>query len=153
MERYRPKLLKVIAFDLGAHMAYAHNVDGLHWGNAVYEGTRPVKLAAIMNDLPNILEEEKFDIMVYETPFARGNAATRSGWGIAGILEACATQADMAVVDVAVPTIKKFATGDFRAPKNAMIKAARKFGYKGKDEHEADAVCLLRYAEANLERP
>ena len=36
--------------------------------------------------------------------------------------------------------------------KEDMIAAAKKFGYKGKNEHEADAVCLLRYAEANFER-
>jgi hypothetical protein len=33
-----------------------------------------------------------------------------------------------------------------------MIKAAQKFGYAGGNEHEADAVCLLHYAIANLER-
>jgi Holliday junction resolvasome RuvABC endonuclease subunit len=102
--------------------------------------------------LPTILKRTpSFDVVVYETPFARGRDATRSMWGIAGILEACANRANIAVVDVAVPTIKKFATGHGHAAKNDMIAAAKKFGYLGFNDNEADAICLLKYAEANLE--
>ncbi len=56
------------------------------------------------------------------------------------------------MTDVAVSTIKKFATGSGKGCKEDMIAAAKEFGYKGDNEHEADAVCLLKYAEANLER-
>ena len=120
----------------------------------LFEGARAERLGKIQAMLPLILKNtpKDFDILVYETPFARGRDATRSLWGIAGLLEACAYNAGMAVVDVAVPTIKKFATGDGRASKEEMIEASKKFGYKGANEHEADALCLLRYAEENLER-
>jgi len=145
--------MRIIAFDLGRNMAWAHNQPKLSWGSRLYDGDRHYRLAAIAQHLPSILfHDNGFDVLVYETPFARGRDATRSLWGIAGILEAAAINAGMAVIDVAVPTIKKFACGDSRAPKNDMIKTARKFGYKGRDEHEADAICLLKYAEAYLER-
>lgn len=142
--------MKIIAFDLGANMAWASNRKKLIWGSAVYGGTRAQRLAMIQRLIPALLKD--VDVVVYETPFARGRDATRSLWGIAGIIEACAENAGSAVLDVAVPTIKKFATGHGHAAKNEMIAAAQKFGYRGLNEHEADAVCLLKYAEANLEK-
>src|SRR5260221_14147156 len=147
--------MKIIAFDLGAHMAWAHNVEGrLLWGNKIYAGARAERLGHTLLEVSQLLQlpSMRLAVLVYETPFARGRDATRSLWGIAGVLEACAHNANMAVLDVAVPTIKKFATGDGRAPKDVMIEAARKFGYKAHNEHEADAICLLKYAEAHLEK-
>jgi len=92
------------------------------------------------------------EAVVFETPFARGRAPTRSLWGMAGVLEACVSEANLPVVDVSVATIKLFATGSGNAPKNKMVAAARRLGYLGKNDNEADAFCLLKYAEANLEK-
>jgi len=146
--------MKIIAFDLGKSMAWAHNARGLTVASHSYEGPRAHRLSALMDNLDKYFTDSgfMFHALVYETPFARGRDATRSLWGIAGILEAIGTNYGMAVVDVAVPTIKKFATGHGFASKDAMIEAAKRFGYRGNNEHEADAVCLLRYAEANLEK-
>jgi Holliday junction resolvasome RuvABC endonuclease subunit len=143
--------MRIIAFDLGKNFAWAWRPYGsVVASHFVLDGIRSHRMGQLMELLPPILGE-RFDAVVYETPFARGRDATRSLWGIAGIIEACATNAKCAVVDVAVPTIKKFATGHGKAPKNDMIAAARNFGYRGENEHEADAVCLLAYAEENLE--
>lgn len=154
--------MRVIAFDLGKNFAFAHNLAGKKptTGIIVLPGaTRAHRLGALYPYLMQQFEllaqvdgSPGFDIVVYETPFARGRDATRSLWGIAGIIEAAGTNALMPVLDVAVPTIKKFAAGSGKASKEEMIAAAKKMGYKGVNEHEADAVCLLRYAEANLER-
>ena len=146
--------MKIIAFDLGRNFAWATNAirNGLKTERYVLKGDSRAHRLADLLELLEKIEWHRFEIAVYETPFARGRDATRSLWGIAGIIEAVASSYCLPVVDVAVPTIKKFATGDGRAPKEAMIAAAKKFGYKGDNEHEADAVCLLRYAEANLER-
>jgi Holliday junction resolvasome RuvABC endonuclease subunit len=152
--------MKIIAFDLGRNFAFAHNLSkrpATHLEVLTGE-TRAHRLGSLSTFLNNLFFDYQsqgspgFDIAVYETPFARGRDATRSLWGIAGIIEACATNAGLPVVDVAVPTIKKFATGHGKASKDQMIIAAKRMGYKGSNEHEADAVCLLRYAEANLER-
>jgi Holliday junction resolvasome RuvABC endonuclease subunit len=136
-------------------MAWAHNGDPnkLNWGSRAFDGDRPSRLGAIMRLVPCIMTDAlvHFNAVVYETPFVRGRDATRSLWGIAGIIEGCANAANIAVLDIAVPTIKKFATGSGHGPKIAMIEAAQRMGYRGDNEHEADAVCLLRYAEANLE--
>ena len=147
--------MRIIAFDLGKNMAWAHNVlDGLTAHHYTFEGDRPCRFGKIQPWLHTCIGEcpVKLDAVIYETPFARGRDATRSLWGIAALIEAEASRCGVPVVDAAVPTIKKFATGSGRASKEEMIAAAKKFGYKGDNEHEADAVCLLKYAEANLER-
>ena len=149
--------MKIIAFDLGSTMAWASNIGNhrtIVTGCKTFTGSRAERLTAIHCWLE---EGEEFnwrvDAVIYETPLTRGQAATRILWGIAGLVEVTASLKFLPVLDVAVPTIKKFATGSGHAGKTQMIAAARKFGYTGTDEHEADAVCLLRYAAANLERP
>jgi len=143
--------MRIIAFDLGKNMAFAINLNGIQTGRITFDGIRSHRQGKLLDWLQT-LPWEKYDAVIYETPFARGRDATRSLWGIAGVIEAVASKHYKPVVDAAVPTIKKFATGHGKASKEEMIAAARKFGYRGENEHEADAVCLLCYAEANLER-
>jgi len=146
--------MNILALDLGRNFAWAWRYarGGIAAGHLELDGIRSHRMGQLAKLLPGIFETSHFDVIVYETPFARGRDATRSLWGMAGIIEACATNANLAVLDVAVPTIKKFATGHGKAPKDDMIAAAQKFGYRGTNEHEADAVCLLCYAEANCEK-
>jgi Holliday junction resolvasome RuvABC endonuclease subunit len=149
-------MMRIIAFDIGRHCAYAWREGGngrLRWGYFDLEGIRSHRMGQLMKKLPPILGVNRYDVVVYETPFARGRDATRSLWGIAGIIEGCATIANAAVLDVAVSTIKKHACDDGHASKRDMTMAARRFGYLGHNEHEGDAICLLSYAEQNVERP
>jgi Holliday junction resolvasome RuvABC endonuclease subunit len=115
-----------------------------------FKGTREVRAAATMDWLLEWFDAIQVchhaDAVVYERPFARGRDATRSLWGLAGIIEAAATRAGMAVLDVENQTLKKFATGNRKASKEQMIEAAQLMGYTGNNEHEADAWCLLQYA-------
>lgn len=146
--------MRIIAFDLGRNMAWAYRLQNgdVMPGHIHLDGERAHRLGQLMQILPGILGQGKFDLIAYETPFVRGRDATRALWGTAGVIEACATNAHCAVLDVAVPTIKKHATGNGRAPKDDMISAARAlYEYRGDNEHEADAVCLLGYAEQNSE--
>jgi len=100
---------------------------------------------AAMNDATS-----RLDIVVYERPFARGQAATRLLWGMAGILEAAAHNAGVPVLDITPAEIKKWAVGKGNADKADMIEAAQLMGYGGDNEHEADAWCLLKFAMATL---
>ena len=47
---------------------------------------------------------------------------------------------------VPVGTIKRHATGQGNAPKQAMIEAARARGYRPADDNEADAIAILHWA-------
>lgn len=146
--------MKIIALDLGSHMALVHNgmdipiVDSYH-----FEGPRAHRMGATLRWLHKRFTQIKvacsIDLVVYERPFGRGMDATRCSWGIAGLIEAAATNNGWPVTDMDPQTIKKFATGKGRAEKEVMIAAARKMGYTGWDEHEADAYCLLKYAEGD----
>lgn len=142
--------MNIIAFDLGATIGWACNAP-FAGGHKLFTGLRAHRQGQLLAWLPHMLSGG-LDLVVYETPFARGRDATRCGWGSAGVIEAAASLAGLPVIDVAVATIKKFATRDGRASKDMMIRAAQRLGYQGSNEHEADAFWLLKYAEQNAER-
>ncbi len=153
---------RVLAFDLGTHMAACWNyhtkpplmVEVASWTLQGYN--RPEKLAYLGTHVLVLMKNMwvggwRPDVVFYERPFARGFHATRMLWGIAGILEAWAAREELPVVDMPPGTIKAWATGKGGAKKEAMIEAAASMGYPGADEHEADAWCARAYAAANVE--
>lgn len=152
--------LRLVTFDLGSHMAVAHNLygpDDPRVSSAHFKGTRIQRAAATWLWLHELFEGIKrlggCDAVVYERPFAKGQDATRSLWGLAGLIEARAGVDGYRVEDYTPSTIKLWTTGHGNADKNAMTLAAYTFGYTGDDEHEADAFCLLKYAEVNVLPP
>ena len=137
-------------------MGLAHNVcEGVVISDSfLAQGPRAHRAAQIMRWLRVRFTEIKkagtVDLVAYERPFSRGMDATRCGWGIAGLIEALATEIfQCAVTDTDPQTIKKFATGNSKAGKSEMTEAAQRMGYTGFCEHEADAYCLLKYSEGN----
>lgn len=146
--------MKIAAFDLGSHVAIAHNAHGAPRVNH-YEakGNRVERAAFHLAMLTQFFEEAMaaggLDAVFYERPFARGMDATRSLWGVAGILEAVAASHDIPVLDATPKEIKSF-SGKHDATKEDMILFASLTGYSGDNEHEADAWCLLRFGEATL---
>lgn len=155
-------MTRILALDIGSHMGLAWRGyrDGLsdvlmtkHWHLAGEHGkalARPRRLALLLRHLTWFKSAEFVpDLVMYERPFARGQDATRSSWGAAGVIEA--VFGDVAVIgDTDPSTIKKFMTGSGKAEKPEMIAAARALGYDGENEHCADAVGLLLYTEANI---
>jgi len=146
--------MKIATFDLGSNMAVAHNLLGHPVvASRSYKGTRVARAHQtlwLLQDLRRQFEEHGgVDVVLYERPFARGQDATRCLWGIAGLIEAVFGD-HCAVLDITPAEIKKYATGDSKADKDAMIFAAMLTGYSGENEHEADAWCLMRMAEETL---
>lgn len=162
---------RILALDLGSFSALAYPVPGgppyvtsckFNAGRETTAATlgrvkmeRPEIIACFWNWLGTHLRSAKgggmpFDTIIYERPFARGQAATRMLWGMAGVVEALAHANGAAVLDATPGEIKKWSTGQGSAEKTTMIDAAGFMGYRGDNEHEADAWCLLRFAEATL---
>lgn len=147
---------RIVAFDLGSTFAMATVIDGaLHTEKITRDSKVQLRehwLAQVMGYVGNICGQMKPELIFYERPFARGMAATRMGWGLAGVIEAVASHYNIPVLDMPPATIKKWATGSGNASKEEMTATAQMmYGYAGDDEHEADAVCALYYAEANSE--
>lgn len=98
-----------------------------------------------------------FDAVMYERPFARGRDATRSLWGMAGMVES--TFGDKAaVLDTEVNTLKKWAAEwrglrfAQRTGKAHTLEVARRIlGREPIDDNEADAVCLGWYTAEKME--
>ena len=146
--------MNILTFDLGSHMAVANNLWGFPQVEAAtFDGNRQDRAAATLEWLQEMARASGaiLDAVVYERPFARGMHATRSLWGIAGLIEAVFAPI-CAVVDITPGQIKEWATGNGKASKEDMIARAQALGYNGSDEHEADAWVLLHYAEANLSK-
>lgn len=156
---------RIVALDLGSNAAAAYDLYGatstehkqINEGREVTKKRagivrmeRPEVIAGYRAWLVPILDQVQPDIVIYERPFARGQAATRMLWGIAGVIEALAHDYGAAVLDATPGEIKNWATGKGKAEKSEMIDAARSLGYDGFNEHEADAFLLLLYARATL---
>lgn len=144
----------IAALDVGSHLALA--VSGHEPIHFHCPGERPERLAAGMAWLDDqfkgfVDRDEGVDLIIYERPFARGQHATRSLWGIAGIIDAMAHKHGFPVIDIDPSSIKLWAAGKGNADKDDMIAAAFLLGYHTDNEHKADAHCLLKFAEAHVQ--
>lgn len=148
--------MKLFYLDLGAATGWAcHAQDGsISYGQwDLNDGNKTLPRAHRLFNLSRLLDGAlrgwMGDCVVYERPFCRGMAATRSLWGYAGVIEAIATGRGFPVVDAENKSVKKFASGLGGATKADMISAAKIL--LGNDrlpltEHMADAICGLHYA-------
>jgi Holliday junction resolvasome RuvABC endonuclease subunit len=90
-----------------------------------------------------------FDRLVYEEVRRHaGTSAAHVYGGFVAVLTCWAEGKGIPFESIPVGTIKKFATGKGNAGKDEMVAAAQAWGYKPKDDNEADALCLLRCALA-----
>ena len=139
------------------------------WGDADKLGvlvqskkdSRPTRFMGMSTDLVNLMDEIRPEVVIYYTPFSRGADATRCGWGMVGIIEALATDAGAAVMDIAEATVRKhhgmsppkeMAKGDRRNwYKNRALTIAEELGYhtEGSDDI-ADAALLLSFAASTI---
>lgn len=165
--------MKIIHFDIGANMAFAHNGCGDVVVTELFkiEGPRQGRAAGTLLWLARRVSDFrkagiKFDLCHYERPFSRGFDATRCTWGLAGLIEGVFGN-DCAMIDSTPQSIKSFALAKIsRVPSRSkykmksadrlaaakqeklwMIEAAQTMGYEGDNEHEADAFLGFKYAE------
>ena len=151
--------MKILALDLGATTGFALIEEGkaLSWGEKTFPGDRPQRFRAFRRWLVAYLLANRPDTVIYERPFCRGLHATRSLWGMAGIVEEAVVDY-AACLDIVPTTLKKWATGSGKASKQDMIFIAVRFVHPPQSgpwpemgEHEADAIILGLYAAENIE--
>ncbi len=146
----------ILALDLGAKTGWCLLVDGKAYGATVeFKGDRHERLRAFHDWLHGVLFEHDPNVVAYERPFARGLAATRSLWGMAGIVEAVAGDF-AAILDVNTQTLKVWArtktglgpSSDKKAATVAV--AAQLLGRAPDDDNHADAVALAFYVREKM---
>lgn len=146
------------------------STTSLGWAyNPVWTGTievspkieRPVRLLKMWQGLVPVLNSAKVNLVVYYRPFTRGDDATRCQWGVAGIVEAIATNAGAAVTDVDEGKVRSFYGIASKLPKGPLrrnelkekaLAAAREIGYIGASIDGAEAALLVEYTRADAER-
>lgn len=146
--------MRVLALDLGSVTGYAllHEdpapTAAGRFGSWDFDKAEPreARLASLFVTVQVYIRHHKPDVVIYERPFARGLHATRSLWGMAGVVEAVTTLEKLPVLDQVPSKIKKWATGKGTADKDAMIAEAKRRGHNVADDHQADAVLLGLYA-------
>ena len=98
--------------------------------------------------------KNEVDTIIYEQAHHRGGASTEIASGFATHLQSFCAKHGNEHTAVHTATLKKFATGSGRGDKSGMIRFAKdKLGRDPIDDNEADAVCLLCYAEENILTP
>lgn len=145
--------MKILGVDLGANGAAVlidEETSEVRTWTWSFKEARVERQVALRGILETILCEVVPDIVFYERPFARGAAATRSLWGMAGVLESVMGSV-APVLDATPSQIKAFATGSGKADKEDMIDASRQRGYYAQTEHAADAYHAALYAQAKYE--
>ena len=153
-----------LGFDLGRHAAWAW-VSRPKVGPQKTETGR-IELAEISGGaaaemahfrrMVGLLMDCKPEAIAYERPGF--NVGMGGIWIVRqeGVLLAEAGARGVFVADVAVPTLKKWATGSGKAEKHDMLAAAEAAGwlppgnYRGRDD-EVDAVCVVRWLLAHAE--
>lgn len=87
-------------------------------------------------------------LLVIERPivYARGGTSSQLHQGIGAMRTILRQRLDIPTYLVSPSTIKKAATGSGRATKKQMLAAARAAGAPAKNDNEADAYWLARYA-------
>lgn len=146
---------KILALDLGTHTGMACQFSdgeikseewlcGIERGES--SGMRYLKFQSRLVGQKIIMHG--IDLVVYEKPHHRGGAPTEYLLGFATHLQSFCAKRNIEYTTVHTATLKKQTTGNGRASKKDMIKAAEKL--TGKDivsDNEADAVCILYYAK------
>jgi hypothetical protein len=147
----------VLALDLGTTTGWAiRGYDGLIMtGTASFRpgrydggGMRYLRFTNWLTELDR-LSGPISAIWFEEVRRHAGTDAAHVYGGLMASLTAWAELRGVPYAGVPVGTIKRHATGQGNAPKQAMIAAARARGYSPADDNEADAIAILHWALEN----
>lgn len=148
--------MKIIGFDIGTNLGWAIGEQRrnkiMDWGTITLTGkNREQRLAdATYRVIPQLLSRAMANAVIYEKPFVRGDAATRMLWGLAGCIEAVATNQGLPVVDATATQVRALIFGrGVGLSKDDVI--AKLDEYSDLDEHSADAIALTLYAMKTVE--
>jgi len=142
----------LLALDLGTETGWALNTDPVSYGTwhnkqSRFEGggMRFLRFRKTLTELHDLQQFE--DVYFEEIRRHLGTDAAHVYGGMLAHLTAWCEERGIPYEGVPVGTIKRFATGTGNAPKDLMLAVARSWGYEPKNDNEADALCLLKWAK------
>lgn len=145
--------MKILAIDPAAKCGFAHS-DG-HYGVWDLSSSRKehpgARLERIRSKLYRAKRDWGFDAIAYEDAQLGSHNFTTQGLHaeIRGVIKLIAREmGDVPIIEVNPSSLKKFATGNGRADKLQMIRAAKTMlGIETDDDNIADALFVLEYAK------
>ena len=99
--------------------------------------------------LRRLVEDEKPELIAFEAPILAKRTKLhiiRMLTGLAYHTEFMAEYLDVRCREVDLWTIKRFWTGNAKAEKIDMVRAAQMYGYDPQDDNAADAIALWEYS-------
>lgn len=144
--------IKILSLDLGTKTGWCTDsqsgVQTFDVKRGESPGMRFLRCRAWLNEIYALVPD--LNILVYEQAHHRGGAATACCVGLVTVVLEFAAKNNLELMPVHTATLKKWATGNGRAGKPDMIKAAIQRGYKPIDDNDADACLLYEYAKEQL---
>ena len=139
--------MKILALDLGATSGWAYGCPGktTRYGVEVFEGTRTERLGSFLAWLSLQLGRDMdrdLDVVVYRRPAASD---------MAGVVEAMCQEYGVGTVAADAQIVKRYVAKG-HAAKSAVVAAIRRRGYEPECQHDANALAVLTYARATIER-
>ena len=151
--------MTILALDVGTHCGWAAFYDtDIIYGCKDFKlkrGDSPgLRFIQFTNWFVSQLNQFRPDLVIYEQAHFRGGYATELLVGFTTrIMEFCAARG-IEYAAIHSGTLKKWAVGSGRADKRMMMDGASvRIGRKITNEHIADALWLMFYANANFSEP
>jgi len=148
--------MKILALDIASLTGWAHSLgsSGVWLLKPKKDESGGIRLIRFANKLKWLKKALGIDIIAYEAA-RHGGRATRglvTHSELQGVVKALSEELEYEYKGYSPTAIKKFATGNGKASKEDMIKAACKFsGRNITDDNEADAICLLEMAKMQFQ--
>lgn len=146
---------RILALDPANCTGFAHsNGDRGVWNLVAAKGEHQGdRLNRLADYIRGAYDSLGFDLIAFEdASFGSPNPNVQAMHNeLAGIIKAVAAQCDVDARGVKPSQIKSFATGNGRAKKHEMIRAAKvKLGIDTTNDNVADALWILAFAEAGF---
>ena len=157
-ERHNHKTRRVLALDMAIKTGWCVMQDGNRIeASGVWDYTHARDKGRhnghlfneVYGDIDDAVTTYGVNLICYERAHHRG-ASTRITLGMASAALMAAASLNIEVFDVHTVTLKKFATGNYKAGKDDMKAFAKTLlGREPVDDNEADAVAVAVWAMAN----
>lgn len=145
-----PTKVNILSLDQATNCGLAWEIVGKPWEVTTWnlsvktQESNGVKWFRFESKLREFIVKNKIQLVTYELPSGQHMGAKIHSAKLIAIIEKLAAELSIEYLEHSASSIKKFATGNGGAKKDAVIKAAQeKLGYKGNNDNEADALWML----------